>query len=74
MRKLTGELSKRAERTAAVLGCGVDICYPASNAALRRRIAERGLILSEYEPGTPRALIGFRRETESSAASVKPSS
>ena len=39
--------------TAAVLGCGVDICYPASNAALRRRIAERGLILSEYEPGTP---------------------
>ena len=39
--------------TAAVLGCGVDICYPAANAALRRRIAENGLLLSEYEPGTP---------------------
>ena len=39
--------------TAAVLGCGVDICYPAANAPLRRRIAEKGLLLSEYEPGTP---------------------
>ncbi len=39
--------------TVAVLGCGVDICYPAANVSLRRRIAEQGLLLSEYEPETP---------------------
>lgn len=38
--------------TIAVLGCGVDICYPASNRNLRDKIAAGGLILSEYEPGT----------------------
>jgi DNA processing protein len=37
--------------TVAVLGCGVDRNYPASNAQLARRIEERGLILSEYAPG-----------------------
>ncbi len=37
--------------TIAVMGCGPDICYPASNAALRQRIAESGLILSEYPVG-----------------------
>lgn len=38
-------------KTIAVLGCGVDICYPASNAKLMSKIAEEGLILSEFEPG-----------------------
>lgn len=38
-------------RTIAVLGCGVDICYPESNRVLREKILEAGLILSEYEPG-----------------------
>jgi DNA processing protein len=37
--------------TCAVLGCGVDRDYPAAHADLARRICERGLILSEYEPG-----------------------
>ncbi|QOX62462.1 DNA-protecting protein DprA [Anoxybacterium hadale] len=40
-------------RTIAVLGCGVDICYPASNRALKEEILKTGLILSEYEPGVP---------------------
>jgi len=40
-------------KTIAVLGCGVDICYPDSNQALRERILKEGLLLSEYEPGTP---------------------
>ncbi|MDF2654301.1 MAG: dprA [Bacillota bacterium] len=40
-------------RTVAVLGCGVDICYPASNRALKEEILKTGLILSEYEPGIP---------------------
>jgi len=37
--------------TFAVLGCGPDVSYPASGAALHRRIAERGLVLSEMPPG-----------------------
>ncbi|SNR72639.1 DNA processing protein [Haloechinothrix alba] len=38
--------------TVAVLGCGVDAGYPAGHDAMLRRIAERGLVLSEYPPGT----------------------
>jgi DNA processing protein len=38
--------------TVAVLGCGIDRDYPASHAGLARRIAETGLIVSEYPPGT----------------------
>jgi len=37
--------------TGAVLGCGIDRDYPAAHAALARSIAERSLIVSEYEPG-----------------------
>jgi len=37
--------------TIAVLGCGIDRDYPAAHAELARRICERGLIVSEYEPG-----------------------
>lgn len=41
-------------KTYAVLGCGADVCYPASHAELYDRILETGGgILSEYEPGTP---------------------
>ena len=39
-------------RTIAVLGTGADLCYPASNKALRRDIIENGCIVSEYPPGT----------------------
>lgn len=37
--------------TCAVLGCGVDICYPKSNQKLYMDIAKKGGILSEYPPG-----------------------
>jgi DNA processing protein len=37
--------------TVAVLGCGIDRDYPAGHAALARTIAERSLLVSEYEPG-----------------------
>jgi len=37
--------------TVAVLGCGIDRDYPAAHAALARAIAERSLLVSEYEPG-----------------------
>ena len=42
----------RAGRTVAVLGCGVDVVYPKSNAKLIAEIAEMGVVLSEYPPGT----------------------
>lgn len=37
--------------TIAVLGTGVDVAYPRSNAALHAEIAKRGLLLSEEPPG-----------------------
>ncbi|HKA25968.1 MAG TPA: DNA-processing protein DprA [Gaiellaceae bacterium] len=37
--------------TVAVLGCGIDRDYPAAHGELARRICERGLVVSEYEPG-----------------------
>jgi DNA processing protein len=38
--------------TVAVLPCGVDIAYPRSHDRLFERIAQEGLLVSEYEPGT----------------------
>jgi DNA processing protein len=37
--------------TVAVLGCGIDRDYPAGHAGLARAIAERSLLVSEYEQG-----------------------
>jgi DNA processing protein len=38
-------------QTVAVLGCGIDRDYPAAHARLARSIAQRSLLVSEYEPG-----------------------
>ena len=40
-------------RTVAVLGCGIDVDYPASSRELLRTIAGTGTIVSEYPPGMP---------------------
>lgn len=44
---------KEGGRTFAVLGCGVDICYPGELQQLYRGIADRGGLLSTYPPGFP---------------------
>ncbi len=36
-----------------VLGCGVDVTYPAEHRDLMRRVIEHGAIVSEYPTGTP---------------------
>lgn len=38
--------------TVAVLGCGVDVLYPRSHAALYDKVMESGLLVSEYPLGT----------------------
>lgn len=43
----------QAGRTIAVLGSGVDRIYPAEHGVLAADIAVRGLVMSEYPPGTP---------------------
>lgn len=41
-------------RTVAVLGCGLDVCYPASSKPVYEQIlAGKGCLVSEYPPGTP---------------------
>jgi DNA processing protein len=59
--------------TVAVLGCGIDRDYPRSHAELARRIAESGLVLSEYEPGVEPAPWRFpARKAEPMAPSETP--
>lgn len=45
--------------TCGVLGCGVDVIYPPENKKLYEQLIEKGLILSEYEPGTEPDKINF---------------
>jgi len=40
-------------RTVAVLGCGIDVTYPAENEELFGLIAGSGAVVTEYPPGTP---------------------
>ncbi|MBO4206326.1 DNA processing protein DprA [Micromonospora echinofusca] len=60
--------------TVAVLACGVDRPYPMGNTALFDRIAETGLLVSEWPPGAeplrPRFLIRNRVIAAATAGSV----
>ena len=44
---------QQGQATCAVLGCGIDMCYPARAHALKKEITQHGLVVSEYLPGTP---------------------
>lgn len=39
--------------TVGILGCGIDRVYPKENAALYEEVIEKGLLITEYPPGTP---------------------
>jgi len=47
--------------TIAVIGTGLDIVYPARHRDLAHKIAERGLIISEFSLGTPSKAQNFPR-------------
>jgi len=50
---------ERGGTSFAVLGCGVEQCYPRSNIELYMRLQEKGGILSEYPCGTPAEKFHF---------------
>ena len=52
---------KEGGYTVAVLGNGLDICYPCEHRKLMERIEEKGLLISEYPPGTQPAQYRFPR-------------
>ncbi len=39
-------------KSIAVLGTGVDVCFPKSSGDIYEELKEKGLIISEYKPGT----------------------
>lgn len=45
--------------TCGVLGCGIDICYPAENQELYEQLLSEGGILSEYPPHTAPLAMHF---------------
>ena len=57
--------------TIAVVGTGLDRVYPKSHLELARRIARRGLILSEYPIGTPPLEANFPKRNRLIAALSK---
>ena len=48
-----------AGSTIGVLGCGVDVIYPREHLQLTRDIAARGVVISEFPPGTPPLAFHF---------------
>lgn len=44
--------AKKEGCTIAVLGCGVDVCYPKTNSQLMTKITQNGAVVSEYPLGT----------------------
>jgi DNA processing protein len=45
--------------TVAVVGCGLDLCYPAQHQAIFEEICDQHLAISEWPPGTPPAPFRF---------------
>ncbi len=45
--------------TVAVIGSGIDICYPQQHLRLAREIVKKGCVLTEFAPGTPPNKLNF---------------
>ena len=59
---------KSGGQTIAVLGNGVDICYPKEHRNLYEAICDNGAIVSEYAPGTIPQRYHFPRRNRIIAA------
>lgn len=57
--------------TAAVVGTGIDVCYPLQHEALQECIARDGLVLSEFLPGEPALPYHFPQRNRIIAALAK---
>ena len=55
---LAGALSVNAP-TVAVIGSGIDVCYPSGHVTLAREIVKRGCVITEFAPGTPPRRFNF---------------
>lgn len=55
------EAIKNDGNTVIVLGCGIDVVYPAQNRSLFKDVEKRGLIISEFLPKTPPFAYNFPR-------------
>ena len=47
--------------TVAVIGSGIDVCYPSVHLTLARAIVKKGCVLTEYAPGTKPDKFNFPR-------------
>ena len=54
--------------TIAVMGVPIDRTYPAANVALRRKIEQKGCVISEYSPGEAVGTYGFLQRNRLIAA------
>ena len=59
---------KHGGKTVAVLGCGIDICYPSDNFHLKKDIEKTGLVISQFPPGTKPMKYNFPIRNEIIAA------
>jgi DNA processing protein len=54
--------------TIAVVGTGIDVVYPSAHRGLTEAIRDKGLVLSEFAPGTPALAHNFPRRNRILAA------